>query len=177
MPCQHCARELPSDARFCPACGSAQAGASSTGEKGRRLTRLPADARIAGVCAGLADFLAVDVTLVRALWVVLTIVPGALVGGIVAYALAWLVMPEGTAVQASTGRRLVRSPTDAKVAGVCGGLGEYFGIDSTAARVAWIVLSVLPGCLIGGLLAYLAAWVIVPRGPSALLKPSATHAA
>jgi phage shock protein PspC (stress-responsive transcriptional regulator) len=127
--------------------------------------RITAEEKIAGVCAGIADYLDVDVTLVRALWLALSIVPGAIVGGIVAYVLAWIVMPAGQATRSTVGRRLVRSATDVKIAGVCGGLADYFGVDATPIRVLWIVLSVLPGAIIGGLLAYLAAWLIVPRAP------------
>lgn len=134
----------------------------------RRLVRIPADQKVAGVCAGIADYLDVDVTLVRALWLALTIVPGAIVGGVVAYVLAWMVMPEGQATRVTLGRRLVRSSTDVKIAGVCGGLADYFGVDSTLVRVAWIVLSVMPGAIVGGLLVYLAAWFIVPKAPTVL---------
>ena len=67
--------------------------------------------------------------------------------------------------RSTVGRRLVRSATDVKIAGVCGGLADYFGVDATPIRVLWIVLSVLPGAIIGGLLAYVAAWLIVPRAP------------
>lgn len=134
----------------------------------RRLVRVTGEQKIAGVCAGLADYLDVDVTLVRALWLALSIVPGAVVGGILAYVLAWMVMPEGQATRVALGHRLVRSATDAKVAGVCGGLADYFGVDSTLVRVAWIVLSVMPGAVIGGLLVYLAAWFIVPKAPTVI---------
>ncbi len=134
----------------------------------RRLVRITSEEKVAGVCAGIADYLDVDVTLVRALWLALSIVPGAIIGGIVAYALAWMVMPEGHATRVAVGRRLVRSASDAKVAGVCGGLADYFGIDSTLVRVTWIVLSVMPGAVVGGLLVYLAAWLIVPKAPTVL---------
>ena len=142
--------------------------ATSPGAGPRRLVRITGEEKIAGVCAGIADYLDIDVTLVRALWLALSIVPGAVIGGIVAYALAWMVMPEGVATRAILGRRLVRSVSDAKVAGVCGGLADYFGVDSTLVRVAWIVLSVMPGAIVGGLLVYLAAWFIVPKAPTVL---------
>jgi len=134
----------------------------------RRLVRVTGDEKIAGVCAGIADYLDVDVTLVRALWLALSIVPGAVIGGIVAYALAWMVMPAGQATRVALGHRLVRSASDAKVAGVCGGVADYFGVDSTLVRVAWIVLSVMPGAVVGGLLVYLAAWFIVPKAPTVI---------
>ena len=47
----------------------------------RRLLRPRSDRTIAGVCAGIANYLDVDVVLIRALWVVLSIVPGAIIGG------------------------------------------------------------------------------------------------
>jgi len=139
----------------------------------RRLTRSPGEGKIAGVCAGLANYFDVDVTLVRALWVIFSIVPGAIIGGIVAYVLAWLVMPEGHGTADSyRHNRLVRSATDRKIAGVCGGLADYFGVDSTPVRVLWLVLSILPGALIGGALAYLAAWLVIPKAPLVALTPT-----
>lgn len=57
-------------------------------------------------------------------------------------------------------KRLLRSRADRYVAGVCGGLAEYLGIDSTIVRVLW-VLSVFAGGL--GLWLYIAAWLIVPE--------------
>lgn len=142
----------------------------------RRLVRIPADQKIAGVCAGLADYLDVDVTLVRALWLALTIVPGAIVGGVLAYALAWMVMPTGVATRLVVGRRIMRSETDAKLGGVCGGLAEYFEVDSTFVRVAFIVLAVLPGAVVGGMLAYAAAWFVIPK-PRTIIIEQQPHAA
>jgi phage shock protein PspC (stress-responsive transcriptional regulator) len=131
----------------------------------RRLTRSRSQASIAGVCAGLADYFDVDVVLVRAVWVILSIVPGAIIGGVLAYLAAWLVIPEAPQPEPSpAGRRLTRSVTDKKIAGVCGGVAEYFGVDATAVRLVWIVLSILCGAVVGGVIAYLIAWLIVPRG-------------
>ena len=140
----------------------------------RRLTRSPSNATIAGVCAGLADYFNVDVVFVRAAWVVLSIFPGAIIGGVLAYLAAWLVMPEATepAAPASSGRRLTRSLTDRKIAGVCGGLAEYFGVDATPIRLLWAILSILCGAIIGGVIAYAIAWIIIPRPSEALLTPA-----
>lgn len=142
----------------------------------RRLVRIPSDEKIAGVCAGIADYLDVDVTLVRALWLTLTIVPGAILGGVLAYLLAWFVMPIGVATRVPGAHRLMRSTTDARLGGVCGGMAAYFGVDSTLVRVAWIVLSVLPGAIVGGVVAYLAAWLIIPK-PATLVVQQQPHAA
>jgi phage shock protein PspC (stress-responsive transcriptional regulator) len=129
----------------------------------RRLTRSRSDSQIAGVCAGLASYFDVDVVLVRAAWVVFTIVPGAIIGGVLAYLAAWLVIPEATAPDpVPSGRRLTRSPADRRIAGVCGGLAEYFGVDATPVRLLWIIFSILCGAVIGGVIAYLIAWIIIP---------------
>lgn len=48
------------------------------------------------------------------------------------------------------------------VAGVCGGLAEYFDIDSTLVRVAYVLLSVLSAGF-PGLLVYFVLWLIVPE--------------
>ncbi|HEV8166574.1 MAG TPA: PspC domain-containing protein [Actinomycetota bacterium] len=59
-------------------------------------------------------------------------------------------------------RKLYRSKTDRKVAGVCGGLAQYFNIDPTLIRVLFVVLAILGG---SGLVLYVALWIIVPREP------------
>ncbi len=58
-------------------------------------------------------------------------------------------------------RRLTRSSRDRMIAGVCGGLADYFGIDATIMRVIFVVLALLGG---PGLLVYLVLWVILPKG-------------
>ncbi len=60
------------------------------------------------------------------------------------------------------GKKLYKSSTDKKLAGVCGGIAEYFGIDSTLVRLGWVVFSLLGG---SGLLAYLIAAIIMPDQP------------
>jgi phage shock protein C len=58
-------------------------------------------------------------------------------------------------------RVLVRSQKGRMLAGVCAGAAEYFGIDVTLVRVIVAVVSVLTGGV--GVLAYLAAWLIIPE--------------
>jgi phage shock protein PspC (stress-responsive transcriptional regulator) len=55
------------------------------------LTRSRYDRKIAGVCGGLAEYLDVDPTLVRLLWLTLVFVPPSV--GLIAYILAWIVIP------------------------------------------------------------------------------------
>jgi phage shock protein PspC (stress-responsive transcriptional regulator) len=139
----------------------------------RRLTRPRTNGVIAGVCAGLADYLGVDVVLVRLLWVVLSIFPGAIIGGVIVYLAAWLIMPEAaTDAAAPTVSRLTRAATDKKIAGVCGGLAQYFGVDSTPVRLLWVVLSIFCGAVIGGVIAYLVAWMIIPRAGDVSMSTS-----
>ncbi len=59
-------------------------------------------------------------------------------------------------------KKLYRSKTDKKICGVCGGLGEYFGIDSTMVRLALVVFCLLGGA---GLLAYIVAALVIPEKP------------
>jgi phage shock protein C len=173
MTCAGCGRDIEGDSAFCRYCGTVR----REGVAPRRLFRLPAQGRIAGVCAGIADYFEADVTLIRLLWVVLSIVPGALIGGLIAYVAAWIVMPNANAPAAAEARpRLMRSPVDRKIGGVCGGLADYFGVDSTFVRVAWLVLTIVPGAILLGVVAYLVAWFIMPeRHVSTLI--TATHAA
>ncbi len=57
-------------------------------------------------------------------------------------------------------RRLVRIREGRMIAGVCTGLGAYLGVDPVLVRVIFVVLTVLGG---GGLLVYLAAWLLMPE--------------
>lgn len=57
-------------------------------------------------------------------------------------------------------RRLTLSSNDKKIAGVCGGIAEYFGVDPTLVRVLTVVFALLFG---GGIIAYLLAWLIMPK--------------
>lgn len=163
MTCGRCSRDLEDGSSFCRFCGAA---IGNTGQA-RRLSRLPDEGKIAGVCAGLAGYLDTDVTLVRLAWVILSIVPGLFVGGLIAYVAGWLLMPVARAAdqRAFTGKRLVRSATDKHIAGVCGGLAEYLGVDATIVRLVSVILAIYPGVVIGGVLAYLIAWFIIPTAP------------
>ena len=55
-------------------------------------------------------------------------------------------------------KKLVRS-ANKKIAGVCGGLAEFLGLDASIVRIVWL-LCVLFGCF--GLLAYLIMWIVMP---------------
>jgi phage shock protein C len=57
-------------------------------------------------------------------------------------------------------KKLYLSETNKKIAGVCGGVGEYFGIDPTLVRLIWVVFSLIWGA---GIIAYLIAWAVIPH--------------
>ncbi len=59
-------------------------------------------------------------------------------------------------------RKLMRSRTDRKIAGVCAGFAEYFDLDVTVVRVVWLIVAFFGG---GGLLAYIIAWIVIPEEP------------
>lgn len=61
-------------------------------------------------------------------------------------------------------KRLMRSSTDDKIAGVCGGIAEYLEADSTIVRLVWVIVCVFTGFLPGAI-AYVIAWVLMPEAP------------
>ena len=93
MYCTQCGFKLDEGDVFCAKCGKAtKAGAPPRAEQGqRRLVRPMREKKIAGVCAGFANYLGVDVTLIRILWLLAVLFGGT---GIVAYIVAWIAMPQ-----------------------------------------------------------------------------------
>jgi len=63
----------------------------------------------------------------------------------------------------STGgtKRLYRSRKGQWVAGVCAGIGEYFGVDPNMVRLVWAIVTIFTVGV--GILLYLAAWIILPE--------------
>ena len=59
------------------------------------------------------------------------------------------------------GKKLYRSTKNRMIAGVCGGIGEYFEVDPTLIRLLWVLLIFFS--FGAAILAYLVAWVIVPE--------------
>ena len=55
-------------------------------------------------------------------------------------------------------KKLVRS-ANKKIAGVCGGLAEFLGLDASIVRIVWLLCVLLGGF---GLLAYLIMWIVMP---------------
>ena len=62
-------------------------------------------------------------------------------------------------------KRLFLSQTDKKIAGICGGVAEYFEVDSTIVRLVTVILMVVTG-FFPLLIGYLIAWLIIPKKPA-----------
>ncbi len=56
-------------------------------------------------------------------------------------------------------KKLYKSNADKKLCGVCGGVAEYFEIDSTLVRLAWVAFTLLGG---SGIIAYIVAAIVMP---------------
>jgi phage shock protein C len=87
MYCNYCGKVIQDDANVCAYCGIRVGAVTAR----KRLVRPRADRKIAGVCAGFAEYFDLDVTLVRLVWLFIVLVGGT---GLLAYAIAWMVMPE-----------------------------------------------------------------------------------
>ncbi len=102
MFCTQCGRQLESTARFCPSCGKPVSEPPSTAAvppfsaTTRRLQRMMSEKKIAGVCAGFAHYFEVDVFVMRVIFVAMALLPPAV--GVIAYLIAWVVIPKDTAV-------------------------------------------------------------------------------
>jgi phage shock protein C len=97
---------LDDQARFCSQCGRRTALASAPTEA-RTLMLDKTNKKIAGVCAGFARYLDLDVTLIRVLWLAAFLTLGV---GLLAYIAAWIIMPSdhGLALRPVDARRTVQ---------------------------------------------------------------------
>lgn len=183
MVCANCSKEIAESSNFCYFCGSRQQGTAGGAARRpmgeQRLYRSADDKIIAGVLSGFADYLDTDPTMLRVVYVLVTLFTGLLPGALV-YIVAWVVMSEEPAttvahnVAAAAARKpkpLTRSVINRKWAGVCGGLGEYLDVDPTVVRIIWVVLSIVPGSIVGGFVFYFIAWMVMPEAPQQLSAP------
>jgi len=102
MFCTQCGAQLKENDRFCANCGKATDAPASAGYAAppppptqvvpyRPLRRIMSQKKIAGVCAGFAEYFEMDVTLMRILFIVLVVTPPGV--GLLAYLVAWIAMP------------------------------------------------------------------------------------
>lgn len=59
-------------------------------------------------------------------------------------------------------KKLYLSSTDKKIAGVCGGIGERFEVDSTLIRLAFLFLTIMTG-IVPGVVLYVSFWIVIPK--------------
>jgi phage shock protein C len=89
MYCNACGKDIAEDSRFCSYCGNV-VGLRPTP---RKLMRSHSERKISGVCAGLAQYFDLDVSLVRILCIFITLATG-VCPGVVTYLLAWIIIPQ-----------------------------------------------------------------------------------
>jgi phage shock protein C len=63
----------------------------------------------------------------------------------------------------SSDKKLTRSADDRWLAGVCGGLGQYFDVDPTLIRVIFVLASLFLGAVVGGMILYVILWILIPE--------------
>jgi phage shock protein PspC (stress-responsive transcriptional regulator) len=125
----------------------------------KRLYRLSGDRKIAGVCSGLGEHFDMDPLIFR-LFFLFSVFFGGL--GVLAYVIMWILVPlkDGSSKEQGVPIRLHLSSTDRKIAGVCGGLGEYFTLDPVFFRAGFVILAFACGA---GILLYFVLWLLLPR--------------
>jgi phage shock protein C len=87
MYCNYCGKIVQDDANICAYCGKR----IGTVLARKRLVRPRQGRKIAGVCLGFAEYFDLDVTLVRIVWLVASVMTGI---GLLSYPIAWVIMPE-----------------------------------------------------------------------------------
>ncbi|MCC9136282.1 GIN domain-containing protein [Pontibacter silvestris] len=121
---------------------------------------------IGGVCAGLANYLNIDIVWVRLFFLFLLFVIAPLTAGISAapiviiYIILWIALPESAHLPETKVKRLYRDPEDKKLAGIASGLGKYFGVDVSVVRILFLASVLLGG---SGVIIYIILWVAVPE--------------
>lgn len=104
MYCTQCGFQLEDTDLYCAKCGkAAREGVPPRPEApAKKLVRPMKEKRIAGVCAGFANYFEMDVTLMRILWLTFALIWGV---GFIAYLVAWIAMPKdyGPAANAAPG--------------------------------------------------------------------------
>ena len=94
MYCNYCGKAIQDDANLCAYCGR-RIGAVVGRQRLMRPPKGSPDRKVAGVCAAFAEYFDLDVTIVRVVWLLVALFGG---GGILAYIIAWIVIPEAPAV-------------------------------------------------------------------------------
>jgi phage shock protein PspC (stress-responsive transcriptional regulator) len=113
-----------------------QSAGSSSIPGNKRLFRDENDKVLGGVCSGLANYFNIDVVIARIIFVVL-LFSGV---GFLTYIIMWIAVPSSATTQiGGTRKKLFRDPDEKLIAGVCSGIGNYFGINAWIPRVLFLL--------------------------------------
>lgn len=103
----------------------------------KRLYRDENNKFLGGVCSGLANYLNIDIVVVRLIFIILFFSFGV---GLIPYIILWIVVPSSaTTVLGATRKKLYRDPDEKVIAGVCSGLAHYFGIHVWIPRTLFLL--------------------------------------
>lgn len=103
----------------------------------RRLYRDENDKVLGGVCSGLANYFDIDPIIVRIAFLIVMFAFGT---GLLAYVILWVVVPStSTAEIGGARKKLFRDPDNKVIAGVCGGISNYFGISTWIPRLLFLL--------------------------------------
>ncbi len=129
----------------------------------KRLYKERFDKKFLGVCGGLAQYFQFDASIIRLLFVLLTIFTGGIV--FLVYLFLGLIIPLGPkSYVLANYRKLYRSRRDRRVSGVCGGFAKYLKINSNIIRIGVLVLCLITA-VIPVLIFYFVATGVVPEEP------------
>ena len=113
-----------------------QQSTNSTTTGNKKLFRDENDKVLGGVCSGLANYFNIDVVIARIIFVVL-LFSGV---GFLTYIIMWIAVPSSATTQiGGTRKKLFRNPDEKLIAGVCSGIGNYFGINAWIPRVLFLL--------------------------------------
>lgn len=118
--------------------------------------------KLCGVCAGFADYINVDPTIVRAVVTIVAICT-AVIPALIIYFIAALIIPKAPdnyyQLYNNTSKRLTKGHNK-KIAGVCSGIAEYFNCDETIVRIIFVLIVLWFG---SGIFAYIACAILFPN--------------
>ena len=149
----------------------------------KKLMRLESKKILGGVCAGIAQYFAIDALWIRLIailllfsgninfdlfdfnpfdWVQVNFGFGAL--AVIAYIVLWVILPVShTQEEDKEIKKLFRNPDDKVLGGVASGLSAYFGVKELYVRLAFVFLTFAGG---SGVVIYLILWIITPVASS-----------
>ncbi|MBL0356498.1 MAG: PspC domain-containing protein [Chitinophagaceae bacterium] len=123
------------------ALGSSQNSSSAGSQNsnfatGRRLYRDENHKVLGGVCSGLANYFGTDSIIIRIIFIILAFA-GA---GVLAYIILWIAVPSTASTEVGgVLKKLYRDPDDKIIAGVCSGIGNYFGVSAWVPRILFLL--------------------------------------